>query len=80
MEEKYPTPIETLQKLKGKEVIVELKNKDNISGKLIAFDLYTNITLDTAKGTRFLQGTSVSLLFAKETNEAESHLPQDSPA
>ena len=33
--EKYPTPIETLNKLKGTDVIVELKNKDSVKVKLM---------------------------------------------
>ncbi len=81
MEEKYPTPIETLHKLKGSEVVVELRNKEKVSGKLVAFDLYINITLDTDKGTRFLQGTSVNIIYRKDASKEEiSHLPQDTPA
>jgi len=76
--EKYPTPIETLQKFKGKEIIVELKNKEIIYGELIAFDLSTNLTLKTAEGTRFIQGSSVNLLYSKEEKEAtESEVKEE---
>lgn len=70
----YPTPIETLQKLKGKQVYVELKNRKSVEGKLVAFDLYTNITLETEHGTRFIQGGLVNTLSGK------NHSPQDTPA
>lgn len=68
--EKYPTPIETLHKFKGREIIVELRNKETICGELVAFDLSTNLTLKTAEGTRFFQGSSVNLLYSKEEKEA----------
>lgn len=68
--EKYPTPIETLQNFRGKEIIVELKNKETVCGELIAFDLSTNLTLNTADGTRFLQGNSVNILYSKKETES----------
>ena len=68
--EKYPTPIETLQEFRGKEIIVELKNKEIVCGELIAFDLSTNLTLKTAECTRFLQGNSVNILYSKKETES----------
>ncbi|MCK5026078.1 MAG: hypothetical protein KAS15_05775 [Nanoarchaeota archaeon] len=68
--EKYPTPIETLHKFRGKEIIVELRNKETICGELVAFDLSTNLTLKTAEGTRFFQGNSVNLIYSKKETES----------
>jgi small nuclear ribonucleoprotein (snRNP)-like protein len=93
--EEYPTPIQTLHGLKGKEVTVELKSGEHVTGSLIAFDLYTNITVETDNGTRFLQGTSVNFVYggkhvealsekkeeaSSEEKEESGHSPDDSPA
>ena len=64
--EKYPTPIETLMKFKGQEITVELRNKEKVRGELVAFDLSTNLTLETSEGTRFIQGSSVNFVYGQE--------------
>ena len=76
--EQYEQPINTLHKLKGKEVSVELKNKERVDGKLTAFDLYTNITLETSTGTRFIQGGLVSFIFEKDKEKSPEEEPEDS--
>ncbi|MEA3514728.1 MAG: LSM domain-containing protein [Nanoarchaeota archaeon] len=79
--EKYPTPIETLHEFKGREIIVELRNKETICGELVAFDLSTNLTLKTAEGTRFFQGSSVNILYSKnETESTGTEVKEESPS
>ncbi len=39
-------PIDVLDKAKGKRVILQLKNKAEISGELKAFDMHLNMWLD----------------------------------
>ena len=78
--EDYPTPIQTLHNLKGSEITVELKSGESVSGKLIAFDLYTNITVETENGVRFLQGTSVNFVYRGPVNKgivAEAKVEED---
>ena len=42
-------PLDGLNAAKGKRVIVDLKNKKQLTGKLIAFDVHPNIVLDDAE-------------------------------
>ena len=44
-------PLDLLNSSKGKTVLVELKNGHSINGKLIAFDIHVNITLESAEET-----------------------------
>lgn len=67
--EDYEQPIQTMHNLKNKEVTVELRSGESVSGKLIAFDLYTNVTLETEIGTRFIQGGSVCFVYEKKGAE-----------
>jgi small nuclear ribonucleoprotein len=46
---KIERPLDMLNNAKNKEVLINLKNKDIISGTLIAFDININIVLDNAK-------------------------------
>ena len=41
-------PLDTLNKAKGTEVLVELKNGHELTGKLTAFDIHTNLVLENA--------------------------------
>ncbi len=45
-------PLDLLNSAKGKVVLVELKNGHAITGKLIAFDVHINITLESAEEKR----------------------------
>ncbi|MEM1535348.1 MAG: LSM domain-containing protein [Candidatus Pacearchaeota archaeon] len=42
-------PLDLLNKSKGKEIIIHLKNDRQIVGKLIAFDIHINIVLDDTR-------------------------------
>lgn len=42
-------PLDALNQSRGKRVLVELKNKRQISGTLKAFDIHINIVLDDAE-------------------------------
>ncbi len=45
----FERPLDLLNKTKGKEVIVQLKNEKQLVGKLLAFDIHINIILDNTK-------------------------------
>jgi small nuclear ribonucleoprotein (snRNP)-like protein len=53
-------PIDALNFLRGTQVRVDLKDGNIVEGKLIAFDLTTNITLEVDGGTKLIQGKNVS--------------------
>ncbi|MEM2713665.1 MAG: LSM domain-containing protein [Candidatus Pacearchaeota archaeon] len=42
-------PLDLLNKSKGKEIIIHLKNDRQIVGKLVAFDIHINIVLDDTR-------------------------------
>jgi small nuclear ribonucleoprotein len=42
-------PLDGLNAAKGKRVVIDLKNKKQITGKLVAFDVHPNIVLDDAE-------------------------------
>jgi len=42
-------PLDLLNKAKGKEIIIYLKNEKQIVGKLLAFDIHINLVLDDTR-------------------------------
>jgi len=42
-------PLDGLNEAKGKRVVVDLKNKKQVIGKLITFDVHPNIVMDDAE-------------------------------
>lgn len=42
-------PLDALNQARGKRVLVELKNKRQITGTLKAFDIHINVVLDDAE-------------------------------
>jgi len=42
-------PLDMLNASRGKEVLVQLKNDKQITGKLLAFDIHINVVLDNAR-------------------------------
>jgi small nuclear ribonucleoprotein (snRNP)-like protein len=46
---KIERPLDLLNASKGKEIIIHLKNGQQLVGTLLAFDLYINVVLDNAK-------------------------------
>lgn len=56
----YDRPLNYIDKLKGKVVIVEQKQATKqIMGKLISFDIHLNIVLEIEGMNRFIKGDSV---------------------
>jgi len=67
-------PLDTLNKAKGKRIVVELKGGKQYVGKLNAFDIHINIVLDEAEerennelkrklGTVFIRGDTITVIF-----------------
>jgi len=50
----------------GKKIIVEMINKEIYKGKLIKFDNYQNLVLETDKYTSFLRGANINKISYKE--------------
>jgi len=66
-------PLDALNDARNKRVIVELKNKVQLIGKLKAFDIHINTVLDDAEewengqmkrkiGTAFIRGDTIILI------------------
>jgi len=66
-------PLDALNAARNKRVIVELKNKTQILGKLKAFDIHINVVLEEAEeheneqmkrriGTVFIRGDAIVLI------------------
>lgn len=53
-------PLDSIHKMKGKEVIVSMKNGDEIEGKLISFDLQQNCGIEIKGELVFIQGGMTS--------------------
>lgn len=67
-------PLDTLNKAKGKRLIVELKSGKQYIGNLNSFDIHINIVLDEAEerennelkrklGTVFIRGDTITVIF-----------------
>lgn len=59
------TPLDIINSLKGKDVVVQLKNGDEIEGRLISFDLNSNIGLEAGGILRFFQGKIINTISTK---------------
>jgi small nuclear ribonucleoprotein len=66
-------PLDALNQARGKRVVVELKNKQQLIGKLKAFDIHINTVLDEAEewdngslkrklGKTFIRGDTIILI------------------
>jgi small nuclear ribonucleoprotein len=66
-------PLDALNAARNKRVIVDLKNKTQVIGKLKAFDIHINVVLEEAEehengqmkrriGTVFIRGDAIILL------------------
>ncbi|MEK9635297.1 MAG: LSM domain-containing protein [Candidatus Woesearchaeota archaeon] len=54
-------PLDALSKSKGNEIKVLLKNDKEVTGKLVAYDIHTNLALENAK----LDGNEHQSLFIR---------------
>ena len=70
MVNKIERPLDVLNNAKGREVLVQLKNNQQMRGTLLAFDIHINVVLDNAKelengeerrnmGLTFLRGDTI---------------------
>jgi small nuclear ribonucleoprotein len=66
-------PLDALNKARNQRVIVELKNGKQLVGKLNAFDIHINVTLDDCEeradgevkrkiGTAFIRGDTIIMI------------------
>jgi small nuclear ribonucleoprotein (snRNP)-like protein len=66
-------PLDLLNSAKGKTVLIELKNGRSITGKLVAFDVHINVTLENSEekqngdtlrklGNVFIRGDTIILI------------------
>ena len=51
-------PLDFLNSLKQKKVVVEKKGENSVplSGILLAFDIHINLVVETSDGTKFIRG------------------------
>jgi small nuclear ribonucleoprotein (snRNP)-like protein len=59
-------PFDTLSTFRDKVVVVTKKNGDEVVGRLVAYDLNMNITMETTKGTEFINGFAVDLIMLRQ--------------
>ena len=59
-------PFDTLSTFRDKVVVVTKKNSEEVVGRLVAYDLNMNITIETTKGTEFINGYAVDLIMLKQ--------------
>ena len=71
-------PLDMLNGSRGKEVLVQLRNDKQITGKLLAFDIHINIVLDNARelqnneikrtiGLTFIKGADIIFISPAST-------------
>jgi small nuclear ribonucleoprotein (snRNP)-like protein len=54
------------RQFKDKQIIVRMKNQDEIEGKLISIDNYFNVVLEMDEGIQFIKGRLISLIAINE--------------
>jgi small nuclear ribonucleoprotein (snRNP)-like protein len=59
-------PFDTLSMFKNKVIVVVRKNGVEVTGRLTAYDLNLNLTVETMKGTEFINGFVVDQIMLKE--------------
>jgi small nuclear ribonucleoprotein len=76
-------PLDMLNASRGKEVLVQLKNDKQITGKLLAFDIHINVVLDNARelengelkrsiGLTFVRGDTIIFISPASTTASET--------
>ena len=76
-------PLDMLNASRGKEVLVQLKNDNQIPGKLLAFDIHINVVLDNARelengelkrsiGLTFVRGDTIIFISPASTTASET--------
>lgn len=75
-------PLDMLNASRGKEVLLQLKNDKQITGKLLAFDIHINVVLDNARelhnnelkrnvGLTFVRGDTIIFISPASTTASE---------
>jgi small nuclear ribonucleoprotein (snRNP)-like protein len=59
-------PFDTLSMFKNKVIIVLKKDGKEVSGRLTAYDLNLNLTVETVKGVEFINGFVVDQIMLRE--------------
>jgi small nuclear ribonucleoprotein (snRNP)-like protein len=59
-------PFDTLSIFKNKVIIVLKKDGKEVSGRLTAYDLNLNLTVETVKGVEFINGFVVDQIMLRE--------------
>lgn len=54
------------RQFKDKQIIVRMKNQDEIGGKLISIDNYFNIVLEMDEGIQFIKGRLIAFISLNE--------------
>jgi len=78
----FERPLDLLNRTKGKEVLVQLKNERQFVGTLLAFDIHINIVLDGAKevvngevkknlGLTFVRGDTIIFISPSSLGEVK---------
>lgn len=76
-------PLDMLNGARGKEVLLQLKGDQQITGKLLAFDIHINVVLDNAKelenneikrniGLTFVRGDTILFVSPASTTASET--------
>ncbi len=55
-------PFDILNQFKGKTIVAELKDGKTVKGKLIAFDMHTNLHIHSY----FIHGAKVALIYQED--------------
>ena len=51
---------------KGKNVLISLKNWEELEGKIIAIDNFLNVVLDDGNGLKVIKGGKIAFISIKE--------------
>ena len=51
---------------KGKNVLIGLKNWEELEGKIIAIDNFLNVVLDDGNGLKVIKGGKIAFIYIKE--------------
>ena len=62
-------PFDTLGQFRNKVVIVVKKDGKEVTGRLVAYDLNMNITVETVEGLEFINGFVVDQIMLREDKE-----------
>lgn len=56
-------PLDLLNLLRGKDVLVVLDDDKEIGGELLAFDIHINLVLKIGNNLKFIRGDSIKIVY-----------------